>query len=327
MTVAYGPASLPSTDSLGPDDYTYVVWIPASDIGAGNLFTRLTLMGPATGQSRIQAMWIGYPAGSGLDFDGDQVQLRRSGSTSFTLSGPSLVTLDPANFALDPTKDLLVAYRMLAGDNYSYSDSVGAGFVQAWKLGTEDPALTTKSGYTTVTNRTALVAAISVAPTDAEVEEPCECDGDACNLGLDPILAGQVHSSGGEMSASTGHLHFMLMNPATSGLNGFLHQILITSEIDTVATVRSFETPLATLLPKCNLMFGSGPGVMDMTAGFNGSLLGNFHSIVKLRGGTSCKLSAPFPLVGLPPGAGVLIALHTANVGAVCNSEWQEVSV
>ena len=320
MTLAYGPANLPGLDFPGTD-HSYVNRIPASDILAGDLYTTLTLKGPSSGQTRIQSMWIGHPAGSGLSFDGDQVQVLLAGATSFTLVGAGLVTLDPVAFELDDTKDLLVAYRLLGGDTYSYNGSVAAGYNQAWKAGTEDPGITTKTGYIDHFGRTSIVSGINVAATDdtsEPVEESC------CDHGLSTVLAGEVYSAGGEVGISGSRLHFMLMNPAASGRNGFVHQIIVTPNADTVASVRRYQTPLATPLPDSNLMLGSAPAAMTLTYSFDASLLGDIHSIFKLRGGEPYKINAPFPLFGLAPGEGVLLAIHQPNVGATCNFEWQE---
>jgi hypothetical protein len=308
--------------------YNYVARIPAASITDDDVFYRLVLRGPSSGSSHVQALWIGHPAASGdaYDFDGGQIAVTVGGLGSFTVGTNASVTTDPISFIRDPAKDVLVAYELLNNDRYASNLSLASTFSLNWKAGAGDSDTSNKTGYTTATGRTALVTGIEVTdslggpPPDPDPEEE-----DCCVIKESLVRAGEVHSSGTDgvsVAGSPGnHLHFHLMNPSTTGKVAMLYQAIVTADADTLATIRSHNSALANSLPKCNLMFGAGQGLCGMTWGYSASILGNFHSVIKLRAGVPTKIIV---MAAFNPDKGILLALHSAGVGASCNFEWHE---
>ena len=75
-----------------------------------------TASGTNTG-TKISAAWLGEGAATGnlCNFDGHQVQLTVSGSTTIAVHGAVTITFDAASFNYDPTKDLVLALDFANG--------------------------------------------------------------------------------------------------------------------------------------------------------------------------------------------------------------------
>jgi hypothetical protein len=328
---AYGPTTLGESNGLG-GTYTYVVRIPAAAFSDTDVFTRLKLRGPPTGQSRVQALWIGHPAGSGdaYDFDGAQVQGRVGNAVTFTLAAGQSVNTDAIAFARDPAKDVLVAYELLSGDRYANATGL-SGFTLFYKLVAGQAGLTDKSGYTTLTGWTALVTGAEVTDEEEVTEPPppppppSEPSSDA----IASVLAGERFASGATVAGQTGSmLHFQLANPAGSGRTGLLYHVILTPETDVIVSLRQHNALLGNAMEQpCNVMFNSGiEATLASRYGQQASPLGGEHARYKLQGGVPYFMTSYAPLIGLPPGTGVVLALHSTGVGATINFEWREIA-
>jgi hypothetical protein len=308
-------------DSALGANYNYVVELPA--VSPGDAYLRIALRAPASGQSRVQEMYIGH--GSGYSFDGSHVPVKVNGSASFTLSS-GLTYSDPiavSSFGFDSAKNLLIAYGLLNGDKYRRNTALDPSHVLYYKAGTGDASASAKSGYTISVGNSAIIEAVQFADEiPAEQTPPAQQEiGDYMQ-----VLNGERHSAGGEVSCAAGkHLHIQFRNPTGTGKTGFLYEVEIAPEADTVMSLRSYNDAIGSVFPKCNLMFAFGPGSMEARWSNENSILGNFHSIHKLKGGERNVITLDVPLVGLTAGRGVVMALHAPNVGAVANVQWREV--
>lgn len=125
---------------------------------------RVTCTPPTSGSNLVIASaYIGM-AGTAPSFDGGQVQLSREsdGSTGFTLTaGGSTVAL-VGSFRIVTSGTLLIAFGITSGD-LRVVTGTAADYTQYHKAADAANAGTTsKSGYTTVANRTDIVSLIEV---------------------------------------------------------------------------------------------------------------------------------------------------------------------
>lgn len=324
MTTAYSQ-SLTADAGVG-SNYNYVAVIPASDILATDEGVKLAIRGPASGSTTISAMWIGHP-GPGIDFDGNQEQIKFGGLSSLTV-GNATVLSDWADFVVDPSKDILVAFSLTGGSGRARRSKtgLGSGYSLHYKAGSGDAGSTTKTLYTAISGATALIEGIEVLPYEEPVTPPASGD----LSGMEQVFQGQRVSSGGEFAGESGkYLHLQFRNPSGTGEVGFLYEIDITPEADTVASLWSYNNSIGgAVLPTCNLMFAAGGVSMEMRQVMNEALIGNgYHSNHFLKGGVRTVIEmGDIPLVGLEAGRGVVLRLHTPGVGVKCaNFQWREV--
>lgn len=312
-------------DSGLGSNYNYVVEIPP--IATGGVYIRLGLRGPSSGQSRVQEMWLGH--GAGYSFDGNQVQITVGGLTSFTLTN-GVTYSDPilsSSFGFDTTKRLNLAYSLLSGDNYRRNLGLPSTYVLNWKSGSGDSGTTMKTGYTNASGRTALLDSVQFVDVLPVEPDPVPPPTEYKTEDYMQVLNGERHSSGGIVEGEPGkHLHIQFRNPPGTGKIGFLYEIELTPDADTVVELASYNEAIGSTFPKCNLMFAAGPGSMEARYSQQSSKLGNFHSIHKLKGGERSIINLDVPLVGLTAGRGVVVVFHSQNVGATVNVQWREVA-
>lgn len=307
-------------------NYNYVIEIPAIDFD--DIFIRLALRPSSSGSARVQAMYVGH--GSGYSFDGAQVPVTVNGNANFTLSG-TLTYSDPipvASFGFDRTKKLLLSYELLNGDSYRGAVGLATDFKLHYKIGIGEAGATSKSGYTTLSNRTAMLEAVQfvdvVPPID---EEQNEDEGEYVVNSAKQVLDGERHSTGGEVvGVANMHTHIQFKNPIGSGKIGLLYEVEIFPEADTIVTMRSTRNTYGTAFPvKCNLFFNFGAGSMEGRYANLSAIEGVFHSIHKLKGGQRNTIKLDVPLVACLPDIHALIAFHTKGVGGVVNIQWREI--
>lgn len=312
---AYGPTGLNQDNALGGTPWCYVMRLPAIAVGGPNM--RLRLRGPASGSSRVQAMWVGA-AGTDYNFAGTPQQVRVNGAGAFTLSAGSIVNTD----ALTPISgDVLVAYEMLAGDYYRANWAAVSGLVAYWKQTTADAANQSKTGYTINPGKFAVIEAVELGSPDAAGGAD---EGGDTSIGEDVVLLGQARAAGDVFACDPDkYLHAYLWNPAASANVIVLYQAFITPDADCVVSVRSIQSaPVGTPLVNCNLYYGHGPGSAQMVVRQEPVIVGNRHSVFKLRGGVRAKIDA---MIGLDPGLfGAALAIHSPGVGAVISFEWRD---
>lgn len=91
----------------------------------------------------ISEIWIGHKSGT-YGFDGGQVQLKVSGSGSFTVSGQTIC--DQVAFSFDENADLVLAFYGTSG-YFGATSNESYGYDLYWKSG-NDASNASPSGYT-----------------------------------------------------------------------------------------------------------------------------------------------------------------------------------
>ncbi|MFK4726429.1 hypothetical protein ABIE89_007529 [Bradyrhizobium niftali] len=83
----------------------------SSLLSTSGTLVRVTLQASSSAGFSVDSAYIGHQAGSGdpYDFDGGQAQLKVGGSASFSASTGASVVSDAITFALDHTKNLVLA--------------------------------------------------------------------------------------------------------------------------------------------------------------------------------------------------------------------------
>lgn len=145
----YSTTANPSltANAAGYGGYSSRERIPASAITVSGDRVRITLTPPTTGNNCVlDDVWIGH-AGTGPNFDGTQVRVTFSGGATgvtLTAGGPSVLS-DAITYALDETKDLIVALDYGATSDVRNSSSA-TGYISYQKAATSG-----ESGSTAVT--------------------------------------------------------------------------------------------------------------------------------------------------------------------------------
>lgn len=318
--------ALTGSNSLG-SNYNYVVTIPP--ITPTKQYIRLALRATTTGNCTIQNMWMGY--GQDEQFDGLIEQITVNGLSMFTLNGLTYSDpIDLSNITIDPNKEILLAYELLSGNQYRSNLSAPSTHKLSWKAGTGDADNLNKTGYTTVSGRTAILEAIEEIEdiTQEPEPEPEPTDPiDHVDNGYEQVLLGQRHSTGEILQGMPNkHLHIQFRNPVGTGKVGLLYELEITPDADTVVSFRSYPNEIGNAFPvKCNLCFGFGKAKMEGRYAFEDSILGVFHSIHKIKGNQRNIIKLDVPLVALHEGWACVMALHDKGVGGVVNLQWREV--
>lgn len=134
-------------DEGGWTGYTGVTILDAVVVTRSGSKVRVTFTAAMTHDSVLAKAFLGHAAASGdaYDFDGGQVQLLFSGSPGVTVPMATSVVSDEATFALDETKNVIIA-AFLSSDFLRFAAGV-TGASSYYKLG-DDAATTNKSGYT-----------------------------------------------------------------------------------------------------------------------------------------------------------------------------------
>jgi hypothetical protein len=148
-------------DSSGWTGYTLRILIGASLLSTSGSHVRATLKASSLAGCSIDACYIGHRAASGdlYDFDGSQVQLKVAGSGSFTIATGDTALTDAATYALDETKDVLVAVHFVSGD-VRFNGTGISGVTGYYKGGSNEAATTDVSGYSSNVGASYLVAMI-----------------------------------------------------------------------------------------------------------------------------------------------------------------------
>lgn len=335
MTISYTQAL--STDAtIGTTQYAVV--LPASAITTSGGAIRLSLHGAAN----ISNAWIGHQGSGALDFDGGQVQLKKAASGSIVLSG--VTVLDAVAFALDETKSLVLRFDGQVTGTYKKATGLGSAFqfyYRAGQGGSGNGNNSAGSGWeASASGHTAFITLIEAAasieeftgggsppPVDPPDDEPAGLGGMA------EIMSNQMFASGGVVAGVTGKMVLVsLFNPAASGINAFLRQVVITTDADTLITARSIVNNTGTLLPsRCNLWGDPAAPASkakvyksDITA-FDGNTAQ--HDIFRVYAGVPYTVNkTAYPLWGAPPaGLGYSLAVHGLGVGLTAAFHWQEV--
>lgn len=326
---------LASDNAIGATMYAVV--IPAGAISVSGAAIRVSLHGAAN----VSNMWIGHQGAGAIDFDGGQVQLKKSGASSFAMSG--VTVLDAVAFALDETKPLVLRFDGQTSGTYKKATGLDSAFKFYYKGGQAGAAngnTTAQSGYEVSANgQTAFVTLIEAAATVEEFagggssplpEEETTPTGLG---GMAEVKAGKMFVSGGVVAGVPSRMLLLsLFNPTGSGVNAFVRQVVLTADADTLITARSIVSNTGTLMPsRCNAW--GDPAALASKAKLYRSDIAAFdgntaqHDIFKVFAGVPYTVNkTAYPLWGTPPaGLGYCLALHELGVGLTAAFHWQEV--
>lgn len=145
--------TLDANNYAGYTGYSFRQVISAAQISTSGSQVKVVFNADTGRSFAIDKAYIGHKAASGnaWDFDGNQVQLTfSSGSAGFSISAGASITSDAVAFALDETKDLIIAF------DWTNSGTLGArgkitqsGWTAYVKntAGTDESSVTAPSGY------------------------------------------------------------------------------------------------------------------------------------------------------------------------------------
>lgn len=149
--------------SLSWNGFTLRQVIPASLITISGSLVRVTIEAGGTEGCAIDALYIGHAAAAGdaYDFDGNQVRCQSVGSNSFTVAAGTSLLLDEVAFALDETKNIIIAAHF----NDAAHDNIGgraiASYTAYFKTANE-AGTTDVTGYSNTASALRLVNKIEV---------------------------------------------------------------------------------------------------------------------------------------------------------------------
>lgn len=133
--------------------YTIVCKYFPAILAAGGSLARITVFGPSSGTSSLNACWIGQVANSGnaYDFDGGQQQAfwtAAGGSSAITLGTGASAVSDNITFAVTQAKAILVAFSFAASpaSNDVRRTGLGSNYASYLGAGLQEAATTVKTG-------------------------------------------------------------------------------------------------------------------------------------------------------------------------------------
>lgn len=137
-------------NSVGWPNYNIRLRIGNSLISTSGTQVRLRLRGPSSGAAlAVDALTIGHKAASGdeYDFATTPTAVTVGGSASFTVGVNAEVLTDWITFALDETKDLIVAAHTVSGDLRTKSGGSSATLDVWSKAGASEATTANVAGY------------------------------------------------------------------------------------------------------------------------------------------------------------------------------------
>ena len=154
-------------DSGGWYDWTVRQVIPASALSNDLANVVLTFEGGSTEGIDVSAIYIGYQASSGneWDFDGNQVEVTFGGTSGVTIGAGLTAESDTIDFVLDSTKDIIVTYdfnnnqsadELIRGTLYADTD-----FALYYKQVTNEASSTAPTGYSAYADTAATIVDIT----------------------------------------------------------------------------------------------------------------------------------------------------------------------
>lgn len=139
-----------SSNDPGYTNHNHRVRFGNTQMSTSGTAFRLTLYGPSSGNAlSITGMRAGHKASSGdpIDFDGTQVVVTVGGSATFSLAAGATVVTDWITYALDETKDFVVAFHTNAGDIRRRANVDATNYDWWVKGGATEVATSDVSGY------------------------------------------------------------------------------------------------------------------------------------------------------------------------------------
>lgn len=155
-----------NTGSAGWINYNIRQWIISSLLLVNGSSVRVTLEAGAASSAVIGGVYIGHAAAAGdpYDFDGNQVQLKVGGNASFSITGGTPVVTDAVTFALDHTKNLIIAAFFNGASSINANSSFGLGnAVQYYKSTPNETSVSDVSTYASSNGTLSLVSKVEVS--------------------------------------------------------------------------------------------------------------------------------------------------------------------
>lgn len=147
---AVGPFAL-NADSNDWSGYTLLVIFNSSIVTPGGSAVRVSFKASATEIGTILNAYIGHAAAAGdaYDFETTPVQLLFSGASSVAMGLSAEAVSDEAAFVIQPSKNVIVAYRMSTdATRDSHAKNVAATGCTTYYKNADDAATVNKTGYT-----------------------------------------------------------------------------------------------------------------------------------------------------------------------------------
>lgn len=150
-----------SSDSAGWNGYNYRNIVAAASLSQSGSKVRLTLEAGAGGATVIDGCYIGHAAavGDAYDFDGGQMQVTVGGNAAFTIAAGASVVTDEIAFALDETKNLILAMHFNGVTTLRGAALGSSGY---YKSAANETATANVTGYSSDGNVTRVVNKIEV---------------------------------------------------------------------------------------------------------------------------------------------------------------------
>jgi flagellar capping protein FliD len=150
-------------NSTGWSGFNMRQLIPASALSTSGSKVRLTLTSSTAGGCSVDGAYIGHAAGSGdpYDFDGTQVAVTVGSSASFSISANSSVVTDEIVYALDETKNLVLAVHFNTTSAIRGQDSL-IGFTNYFKSAANETSVSNVGSYSLSTAALRMVEKIEV---------------------------------------------------------------------------------------------------------------------------------------------------------------------
>jgi len=159
-TTSADPTLSAAASAGSQNNSTSRIRIPASALAASGDKVRITLKASTLGQMQWSAVYIGHADTDG-SFDGTQVPATAGGLAGHTLAAGASIELDPVDYALDETRDLIIsiAHGPNSAAQYNFSQ---AGYTWYNKDYAADASATTAVGYSAMSNAVLSVDRVTV---------------------------------------------------------------------------------------------------------------------------------------------------------------------
>ena len=128
----------------------------------GGSKVRLTLRGPATGSIVIQRVYLSQAAAAGNEYDSANDLTKLLDLPPVTIAANATQVLGPTDYALDPGKDLIVAFDLASPASGRRGDRPGSAYFIHSNIDEAAKAVRTATGYTKSADLVYLIEKIEV---------------------------------------------------------------------------------------------------------------------------------------------------------------------
>jgi hypothetical protein len=142
------------TNSTGWSGYNMRQVVNSSLLLQGGASSRITIQAGSGGGCVVDHCFIGEQASSGnlYNFDGTQTQVFfNGGSASVTLAANGVITSDTISYAIDATKNLVMAFHFNAASQIETQGAI-SGAQGYFKLAADETSVSAVTGYSNATS-------------------------------------------------------------------------------------------------------------------------------------------------------------------------------